>query len=309
MTTLFISHDSFLAHDTGPHHPERPDRLRSVLKALDQASMSGLVREDAPAATVEQMALAHPRAFVERVMAAMPTQGLRNLDPDTVVSPGSADAVRRAAGAVVRGVDAVMDGAADNVFCAVRPPGHHAEADRAMGFCIVNNAAIGALHARAAHGLRRVAVIDFDVHHGNGTQDIFWDDPDAFYASTHQYPYYPGTGAATETGAHNNIVNVPLAAGSGSDLFRAGLTDRILPALTAFKPDFVIISAGFDAHRRDPLADLALREDDFAWATAQLMDVARQTCQGRVVSALEGGYDLGALAESVVAHVQTLKDH
>jgi acetoin utilization deacetylase AcuC-like enzyme len=309
MTTLVVTHDSYLQHDTGQHHPERADRLRSVLKALDQRAFADLKRAEAPAASIEEMARAHPREFVTRLLAAMPERGLRSIDADTVVSPGSADAVPRAAGAVVRAVDAVASGEADNAFCAVRPPGHHAESNRAMGFCLVNNAAVGAFHARARHGLKRVAVVDFDVHHGNGTQDIFWDDPDAFYASTHQYPLYPGTGAASERGAHDNVVNVPLAPGSKGDAFRNGMTERILPALTAFKPDVVIISAGFDAHRDDPLANLGFVEDDYVWATAQLMNVARATAAGRVVSVLEGGYNLDALADSVTAHVETLKDH
>ena len=198
---------------------------------------------------------------------------------------------------------------ADNAFCAVRPPGHHAESAKPMGFCLVNNAAVGAFHARVAHGHRRVAVIDFDVHHGNGTQEIFWDDADAFYASTHQYPFYPGTGSRAEKGGHCNIVNVPLAAGAAGDVFRGGFLDEILPALTAFKPDFILISAGFDAHRADPLGGLRLKEEDFAWATATLMDAARSLCAGRVVSVLEGGYDLDALKDCAVAHVETLKDH
>jgi acetoin utilization deacetylase AcuC-like enzyme len=307
--TLVVTHASGFQHDTGAFHPESPDRLRSVLKALEQGAFKDLVRETAPAATVEQMARPHSTAFVESLLAAIPTQGQRHLDPDTVVSPGSREAMVRAAGAVVRAVDAVAAGEARNAFCAVRPPGHHSESNRAMGFCLVNNAAIGAYHARAAHGLKRVAVVDFDVHHGNGTQDIFWDDAQAFYASTHQYPYYPGTGARSETGAHANVVNVPLAAGSRGDVFRGAFRDEILPALAAFKPEIVLISAGFDAHKDDPLANLGLVEDDFAWATAALMDVAASVCNGRVVSLLEGGYNLEALADSVTAHVQTLKDH
>jgi len=307
MTTLMISHESYLTHDTGPYHPESPDRLRSVLKALDQNALSGLVREDAPEATAEQIARAHPGGYVEDVLAAIPRQGLRNLDGDTVVSPGSAEAMLRAAGAAVRAIDAVAAGEVNNAFCAVRPPGHHAESTRPMGFCLVNNAAVGALHARAAHGHKRVAVIDFDVHHGNGTQEMFWGDPEAFYASTHQYPFYPGTGSRRERGAHNNIVNVPLAAGDRGDVFRGGIRDEILPALTAFKPDFIIISAGFDAHKDDPLGQLGLTETDFAWATAALMDAARDLCGGRVVSVLEGGYNLDALADCVTAHVETLK--
>ena len=278
MTTLILSHDSNLTHDTGPHHPECPDRLRSVLKALAQSALCGLMREEAPRATADEIARAHPGAYVDDLLAAMPHQGLRQLDGDTVVSPGSAEAIMRAAGAAVRAVNEVAQGAADNAFCAVRPPGHHAESSRPMGFCLVNNAAVGALHARAAHGHRRVAVIDFDVHHGNGTQEMFWDDAEAFYASTHQFPFYPGTGSRRERGGHNNIVNVPLAAGDRGDVFRAGLRDEIIPALSAFKPDFVIISAGFDAHRDDPLGELALTETDFAWATAAIMDAARALC-------------------------------
>jgi acetoin utilization deacetylase AcuC-like enzyme len=307
--TLIVTHASGLHHDTGPYHPESPDRLRSVLKALDQKIFVDLVRENAPLATTEQVARAHPGNFVDRLTAVMPESGLSQLDADTIVSPGSPEAMMRAAGAVVRAVDAVASGQAKNAFCAMRPPGHHAESSRAMGFCLINNAAVGAYHARAAHGFRRVAVVDFDVHHGNGTQDIFWDDADAFYASTHQFPFYPGTGAPTEKGAHNNIVNVPLAAGSKGDVFRGGMRDQLLPALAAFKPDIILISAGFDAHKDDPLASLGFVEDDFAWATAALMDVAKQHCAGRVVSVLEGGYNLDALAESVTAHVQTLKDH
>ena len=307
MSTLVLSHERYLTHDTGPCHPEHPGRLRSVLKALDQ--LSGFTREDAPEATAAQIARAHPGSYVDDVLAAIPTAGLGNLDGDTVVSPGSAQAMLRAAGAVVRAVDAVSGALFDNAFCAARPPGHHAESARPMGFCLVNNAAVGALHARAAHGHKRIAVVDFDVHHGNGTQEIFWHDADAFYASTHQYPFYPGTGSRQERGAHKNVVNVPLAAGKGGDVFRGGLTDEVLPALTAFKPDFIIISAGFDAHKDDPLGQLRLTETDFAWATAAIMDVARNVCGGRVVSVLEGGYNLDALADCVAAHVETLKDH
>jgi len=309
MTTLVLTHESYLAHDTGPYHPENPGRLRSILKALDQNAWHGLKREDAPAATPADIAFAHPDGYLDDVLSAVPARGLINIDGDTVLSPGSGEAILRAAGAVVRAVDAVTKGEADNAFCAVRPPGHHAESLKPMGFCLVNNAAVGALHARSAHAYQRVAVVDFDVHHGNGTQEIFWDDADAFYASTHQYPFYPGTGSVKERGAHNNIVNVPLSAGDGGDVFRAGMTDVILPSLTAFRPDFLVISAGFDAHKDDPLGQLRLTENDFAWATAALMDVARKVCGGRVVSVLEGGYNLDALADCVTAHVETLKDH
>jgi acetoin utilization deacetylase AcuC-like enzyme len=309
MATLLISHESYTDHDTGPHHPESHERLSSVKRGLDQSVFNELVRESAPRATESAISRVHPGEYLKQIVAAVPLEGLHILDGDTVISPGSSEAMIRAAGAVVRAVDAVAAGEVDNAFCAVRPPGHHAESNRAMGFCLVNNIAIGALHARAAHGYQRVAVIDFDVHHGNGTQEIFWDDVDAFYASSHQFPFYPGTGAEREQGAHNNVVNVPLAAGSRGDAFRGAFSDEILPAMTAFKPDFILISAGFDAHKDDPLGGLRLTEADFSWATSVIMDTAREVCDGRVVSALEGGYNLDALAECVVAHVETLKDH
>ncbi len=309
MTTLLVSHTRFLDHDTGPHHPESPARLRSVLAGLDESVFANLIRAEALPATAEQVERAHPGHYMDHLQAAIPDSGLSHLDGDTVVSPGSGEAMTRAAGAVIQAVDAVARKDVANAFCAVRPPGHHAESDRPMGFCLINNAAVGAMHARAVHGFTRVAVIDIDVHHGNGTQEIFWDDANAFYASTHQYPFYPGSGARRERGAHNNVVNVPLAAGSGSDVFRAGLTDEILPGLAAFRPDFIFISAGFDAHRDDPLGGLALNENDFAWATAAIMDSAKSLCGGRVVSVLEGGYNLDALKSCATAHVQTLKDH
>lgn len=309
MTTLLLTHESYLTHDTGSHHPECPERLSSVLKGLDQTVFSGLTGESAPRAEKDVMSLAHPGEYVAQILAAVPPEGLRNVDSDTVLSAGSGEAMVRAAGAVVRAVDAVAAGEVSNAFCAVRPPGHHAESHRAMGFCLVNNIAVGALHARAKHGWQRVAVIDFDVHHGNGTQDIFCEDADAFYASSHQFPFYPGTGSRRETGAHGNVINVPLNAGTRGDVFRGAYTDEILPALTAFKPDLILISAGFDAHKDDPLGGLGLTDADFAWVTAQIMDVAREVCGGRVVSALEGGYNLDALADCVVAHVETLKDH
>jgi acetoin utilization deacetylase AcuC-like enzyme len=224
------------------------------------------------------------------------------------MSSGSADAALRAAGAVIAAVDAVMAGRLANAFCAVRPPGHHAERGTAMGFCLFNNIAIGALHARWAHGLRRIAVIDFDVHHGNGTQDVFFNDANLFYASTHQFPLYPGTGAATERGIAGNIVNLPLPPGADSVAFRLAMTKSILPALQSFEPEFILVSAGFDAHRSDPLGGLCLDESDFAWATSAICGVAAQHCCGRVVSALEGGYDLGALARSAAAHVRALME-
>ena len=228
------------------------------------------------------------------------------LDADTIVSPGSGEAALRAAGAVVAAVDAVMAGEADNAFCAVRPPGHHAEPRQAMGFCLFNNVAVGALHAREVHRCHRVAVVDFDVHHGNGTQAMFWDDPDLFYASTHQFPFYPGTGRAQERGVGNNIINVPLQPPAGSTDFRQAMRDCVIPAMTRFEPEFVFISAGFDAHADDPLASLNFVEEDYAWATQQLMELARSACGGRLVSVLEGGYDHAALASCVAAHVRTL---
>ncbi len=306
MTTLLITHDDCLAHETGAYHPERPDRLRAVLQAMEQDVFRDLVREEAPRAALAAMARAHPGTFAQDILDAIPAQALRQIDADTVISPGSGEAMVRAAGAVVRAVDAIVNGAVDNAFCAVRPPGHHAESTRAMGFCLINNVVVGAMHARAAHGLKRVAVVDFDVHHGNGTQEMFWDDAEAFYASSHQYPFYPGTGGARERGAHGNVVNVPLAAGTRSDVFRSRFSDEILSGLEAFKPDMIFISAGFDAHRDDPLAELLLTENDFAWATAGLTAVARKACGGRVVSVLEGGYNLDALADCATAHVETL---
>jgi acetoin utilization deacetylase AcuC-like enzyme len=306
MTTLLLTHAACLGHDPGRSHPERPDRLNAILDRLATPSFAPLKRKDAPLADKGEIARIHRADFVDRVLAAIPTEGRNYLDPDTAVSPGSKEAALRAAGACIAAVDAVMTGDADNAFCAVRPPGHHAEAGRAMGFCLFNNVAVGAIHARAAHGIRRVAVMDFDVHHGNGTQAMFWSDAELFYASTHQFPHYPGTGARGETGAHGNVVNAPLPAGSGSAEFHIAMTDRVLPALDAFKPELVMISAGFDAHAADPLADLYLDEEDFGWATSELVKVAKRHCSGKVVSTLEGGYDLAALANSAAAHVAAL---
>ena len=306
MTTLFLTHKACLGHDTGRSHPERANRLTAILNRLSAPAFARLKRKDAPLADKAEIARIHRLDFVDRVLSSIPTEGRSFLDPDTAVSPGSREAALRAAGACIAAVDAVMTGEVDNAFCAVRPPGHHAEANRSMGFCLFNNVAVGALHARAAHGIRRVAVVDFDVHHGNGTQSMFWSDAELFYASTHQFPHYPGTGAREERGAHDNIVNVPLPPGSGSAEFHVGMTERVLPALDAFKPELVMISAGFDAHAADPLADIYLGEDDFAWATTELAKVAKAWCGGKVVSTLEGGYDLKALANSVGAHVTSL---
>ena len=267
-----------------------------------------LKREEAPHATHEQIARVHPQSFIARVLAAVPPEGYGRIDSDTFTSPGSGEAALRAAGAVIAAVDRVMTGTLRNAFCAARPPGHHAEPDTAMGFCLFNNVAIGALHARHAHGTKRIAVVDFDVHHGNGTQAAFWADPDLFFASTHQSPLYPGTGQASEHGVANNIVNAPLPPGAGSREFRAVMETEILPALDAFAPHFMLVSAGFDAHRADPLANMELVEDDYAWITARLAQIAGKHAKGRIVSTLEGGYDLAALGASAAAHVRALMD-
>ncbi len=303
---MLFTHDAGLNHDTGPMHPERPDRLRAVLKALAAKEFSSIDRWEAPEATVEQIARIHPESYVEAILDAIPSSGTRGLDGDTIVSPGSGEAALRASGAACAAVDAVIAGDARNAFCATRPPGHHAEPTTAMGFCLFNNVAVAARHAQAVHGLERVAVMDFDVHHGNGTQAAFWDDPSLLYTSTHQMPLYPGTGAIGETGIANNIVNAPLAPQSDGVAFKEAMTGRILPALDSFAPDLVIISAGFDAHYRDPLASLNFDEDDFYWATRELMALADRVCGGRVVSCLEGGYDLQGLATSAAAHVRAL---
>jgi len=305
MTTVLITHPACLAHVTPYGHPERVDRLRAILKALDAPAFAALDRREAPRAADEAILRAHDREYLEEITAAAPEIGMVALDADTSMSPGSLEAAYRAAGAVVEGVDLLMSGAADNVFCAIRPPGHHAERDRAMGFCLFSNAAIAALHAVEAHGLSRVAIMDFDVHHGNGSQHILQAEPRVMYASTHQWPLYPGTGSTRERGV-GNIVNAPLPAFAGSDAFRAAMKNVILPPIRTFAPELVIISAGFDAHQMDPLANLNLTEEDFVWATERLCDVADESAGGRVLSTLEGGYDLEALARSAAAHVEVL---
>ncbi len=307
MTTLLLTHPACLEHDTGYGHPERADRLRAIGDALSAEAFAALRREEAPRADLAAIERVHPKAYIEMVQAEIPKQNHSWLDGDTVVSPGSWEAVLRAAGAVLYAVDQVFGGAVDNAFCATRPPGHHAEPSRAMGFCLFNTVAVASLHARAAHGAERVAVIDFDVHHGNGTQAAFWEDKDLFYGSTHQMPLFPGTGAKMETGV-GNICNAPLSPGDDGDQFRAAFEDRVLPALDAFAPDLVIVSAGFDAHNKDPLAQIRLVEPDFAWVTEKLLEAARKHAGGKLVSALEGGYDLDALASSTAVHVKTLMD-
>ncbi len=307
MTTALIGHTAGLAHDMGAGHPERPDRLRAVAAILAEPDFAALSRLEAPEASRDLVILAHPESYVDGLLAAKPTVGrLVRIDADTAMNSGTMPAALRGAGGAARAVDAVLGGEADNAFVAMRPPGHHAERATAMGFCFFNNAAIAARHAQARHGAARVAILDFDVHHGNGTQDIFWDDPTVLYCSTHQMPLFPGTGERSERGQHDNIVNAPLRAGQGSAAFHAALDELILPRMAAFRPDLVIVSAGFDAHRRDPLAQVELDEEDFALATAKVMDLAEAHAGGRVVSLLEGGYDLRGLAMSAAAHVRTL---
>ncbi len=289
-------------------HPECPDRLRAIMAAFEAEDFFYLDREQARQATREELLRAHSEVYVDSILAMVPEPGKPSvfIDMDTALSSGSGEAMLRAAGAAAQAVDEVMAAPGRNAFCAVRPPGHHATRSSAMGFCFFNNAAIAAHHARAAHGLRRVAVVDFDVHHGNGTQDIFFDDPDLFYGSTHQGQIFPGTGLAAETATAGNVYNAVLMHGDGTAAFRKAFGDQLLPALDAFAPQFLIISAGFDGHMRDPLAHLSLTEDDFAWATRELMTIATRHCQGRIVSTLEGGYDLRALGRSAAAHVRAL---
>jgi acetoin utilization deacetylase AcuC-like enzyme len=306
-TVALITHPACLGHDAGPFHPESPDRLRAVLAALEAEEFASLLRETAPEATEEQLCRAHPAEYVRSILAIRPARGdAVRLDADTAMSAGSAEAALRAAGGAVMAVDAVMEGWARAAFAATRPPGHHAEPARPMGFCLFNNAAIAAHHARARWGLRRVAVVDFDVHHGNGTQAMLAADPDLFYASSHQSPCYPGTGARAERGCAGNVVNVPLRPGSDGAAFRRAWTDEILPALDAFAPELLIVSAGFDAHAADPLAELRVGTEDFTWITRALIEVAGRHTGGRIVSVLEGGYDLDALAASAAAHVREL---
>ncbi len=305
MTTAFFTHAACLEHDTGPGHPERKQRLEAVLLALGEPEFAALDRREAPRAELEQIARVHDRAYVEHLLAKVPDRGWAALDGDTAISAGSGEAALRAAGAMVAAVDLVMTNGVANAFCGVRPPGHHAESDMAMGFCLFNNIAIGAAHACAVHGLKRVAIVDFDVHHGNGTQHIFEHDAQIFYASTHQMPLYPGTGARSEHGV-GNVCNAPLPAFAGGNEFREVYEEIVLPAIDRFAPELLLISAGFDAHSSDPLASLELEAEDFGWVTERLAELAATHCRGRLVSTLEGGYDLGALAECSAAHVAAL---
>lgn len=305
MVTRLYTHPVYLEHLTPPGHPERPDRLRAIERVLEDERFALLDRCEAPRGDAATILYAHPQSHLDKVREAIPEEGLARIDADTSVSPKSWDAALTAIGAANAAVDAVFAGEASNVFVASRPPGHHAEKTAAMGFCLFNNAAIAARHAQRRHGAERVAIVDWDVHHGNGTQDIFWDDPTVLYCSTHQMPLYPGTGAKDETGA-GNVVNAPLAAGDRGEQFKDAFRARILPAIDDFRPDLIVVSAGFDAHYRDPLAELELTEQDFDWATAEVMDRAGRYASNRLVSLLEGGYDLHGLAFSVAAHVARL---
>jgi acetoin utilization deacetylase AcuC-like enzyme len=305
MTTLLIHHHASLEHENPPGHPERVDRIRAINQILAHSHFKALKRRQAPLAHDEDIIRAHPNGYLAQMREASPEEGFAQIDMDTFMSPGTLEAALRGAGAATAAVDAVFGGEAHNVFCAMRPPGHHAESRRAMGFCLFNNAAIAALYARERYDAERVAVVDFDVHHGNGTQEIFWSDEDLFYGSTHQMPLYPGTGAASETGV-GNVFNAPLHEGDGGAEFRYAMSTVILPALDAFGPDLLVISAGFDAHRADPLGGLNFTEEDFVWATLNLMEIADKHAESRVVSVLEGGYDIRALAASVGVHVQAL---
>lgn len=307
MTTLLYTHPACLEHDTGFGHPECPARLTAILNTLKTAPFAALEWRDAPQATDEQLTRIHTPKHVERIFAHVPRRGHYAIDGDTIVSPHSGEAARRAAGAVCAAVEAILKGEANNAFCAIRPPGHHAEPNQAMGFCLFSNAAIGAAHARLVGGLDRVAVIDFDVHHGNGTQTALEHDPGYLYISTHQAYIYPGTGRRDERGV-GNIINIPLMANSGTADLRHVWQQDIEPALREFQPQLILISAGFDAHYLDPLAELNFNEDDYAWLTQQILMIAKDYGEGRVVSMLEGGYNLPALAASVAAHVKALME-
>jgi len=306
VTTLLLSHAACLEHETGPGHPERIDRLRVIFEALNQECFAMLRREDAPGYNRAAVLRVHPADYADAIEAAPPARGRIHVDPDTPMSAKSFEAIAHCVGGVTMAVDEVMRGGAKNAFVAMRPPGHHAGTASPMGFCFFNTAAIAARHAQAAHGAERVAILDFDVHHGNGTQEIFWSDRSVLYASSHQMPLYPGTGGRDERGEHDTIVNAPLRAGDNGEIFREALETALLPRIEAFCPDLIVISAGFDAHRRDPLGSLALVEEDFAWATTRLMEVAEKHAKGRIVSVLEGGYDLEGLAGSAAAHVAAL---
>lgn len=305
MTTTLITHPDCLGHITPTGHPEQVARLDAILGALESFD---LLRVSAPMAAEDDILRVHPKSYLDRIRQEAPETGFRQLDPDTFMSPGSLAAAFRAVGAVVKGVDLVLTGAAANAYAAVRPPGHHAERETAMGFCLFGNVAIGAKHALDHHGLDRVAIVDFDVHHGNGTQDLLQDDPRVLFISSHEMPLYPGTGDPSDTGEHDNVMNIALHSGTDGKTFRKIYESRVFPRIDAFAPQLILVSAGFDAHAADPLAGINLYTDDFAWVTERICDMAEKHCAGRVVSAQEGGYDLEALAESAAAHVKVLEE-
>lgn len=300
----FISHPACHDHDAGPMHPDTPDRLDAIGNQLIMSGLDFVLRHyDAPLATREQLLRAHGRAYLDRIVASAPTDGSVEIDGDTVMSPGTLTAALHAAGAGVLGVDLIMRAEANPVFCAVRPPGHHATHDTAMGFCLFNNIAVAAAHALAEYGLSRIAILDFDVHHGNGTEEIFHSDDRVLFCSTFQHPFYPFTGHESDA---TNLVDVPLPAGTDGAAFRAAVAEHWLPALDRFRPEFLFISAGFDAHLLDDMSSLALTEDDYRWLTRELVALANTHASGRILSMLEGGYEPGALARSVVAHINAL---
>ncbi|ANL71000.1 deacetylase family protein [Rhizobium phaseoli] len=305
MSTRLYEHPIFLEHVTPSGHPERTDRIRAINVALEHPNFARLERRQAPQASEDAVLLAHPEEHLMAVMREIPEEEdrINQIEADTYASVKSLQAALTGIGGAMAAVDDVFSGAADNVFVAARPPGHHAEKTTAMGFCFFNNAAIAARHAQKRHGAERVAIVDWDVHHGNGTQDIFWDDASVLFCSTHQMPLYPGSGAKEEKGKHNTIVNAPLSPNVGSDHFREAFKSRVLPALDDFRPDLIIISAGFDAHHRDPLAQINLTGEDFDWATGRVLELADRHAKNRVVSLLEGGYDLEGLAESAGMHI------
>ncbi len=305
MTTLLVSQPNFADHQTPPGHPERADRIRAVNDALAAPQFDALLRRNAPYGDLLLAELVHGGQYLSRLRDARPAEGIGQLDTDTFISDGSLDTIATGLGGALAALDAVLLGEVQNAFCAIRPPGHHAEIETPMGFCLINTVAIAAREAQRKYGADRVAIVDFDVHHGNGTQDIFKDDPSVFYASSHQWPLFPGTGHPSETGV-GNIVNVALPAGSGGEAMREAYSETILPALDNFAPDLILISAGFDAHHRDPLAQLEWVDSDFAWVTGKLMDLAGRRCANRIVSLLEGGYDLRGLSGGVSHHVATL---
>jgi acetoin utilization deacetylase AcuC-like enzyme len=307
VTTLLVRQTNFADHETPQGHPERADRIRAVEEALSRPRFDALVRRNAPSSDLTLAELAHDGRYLARLRDARPAEGIGQIDTDTFIAAGSMEAAATGLGGALMALDAVLLGEVDNAFCAIRPPGHHAEIATPMGFCLINTAAIVAREAQRKYGAERIAIVDFDVHHGNGTQDIFKDDPTVFYASSHQMPLYPGTGKASETGV-GNICNTPLDPNTGGDTMREAYLTRILPALVDFSPDLILLSAGFDAHERDPLAQLNWTSADYGWLTGKLMDVAERACGNRIVSLLEGGYDLKGLAGGVSHHVAVLMD-